>query len=151
LVVSLARAKRKDDVVVMNNGDTFTGEVKELQYGELVFKSDYMKDSVRLNWKQVRSLRSKDNFIVALSDGRRVKGTIQKTGGETQTQNEFKISAEAGAFDIPPDDVITIEQQELSFWNQLTGSVSYGFSFAGGNSNTLNSSLGADVAFNTEN
>src|SRR5436189_1606350 len=80
LVVSLARAKRKDDVVVMNNGDTFTGEVKELQYGELVFKSDYMKDSVRLNWKQVRSLRSKDNFIVALSDGRRVKGTIQKTG-----------------------------------------------------------------------
>ena len=65
LVVSLAIAKRKDDVVVMNNGDTFTGEIKELQYGELVFKSDYMKDSVRLDWKRVRSLRSQDNFIVA--------------------------------------------------------------------------------------
>jgi putative salt-induced outer membrane protein YdiY len=38
----------------------------------------------------------------------------------------------------------------LSFWNQLTGSIDYGFSFTGGNSNTLNSSLGADVAFKTE-
>ena len=150
LVVSLARAKRKDDVVVMNNGDTFTGEIKELQYGELVFKSDYMKDSVRLDWKRVRSLRSQDNFIVALSDGRRVTATIQKSSKEGKNQNEFKITAEEGAFEILPDDVIAIEQQELSFWNQLTGSVSYGFSFAGGNSNTLNSALGADVGFNTE-
>jgi hypothetical protein len=28
-------AKRKDDVVVMQNGDTFTGEIKRLQHGEL--------------------------------------------------------------------------------------------------------------------
>ena len=76
--------------------------------------------------------------------------TIQKSSKEGKNQNEFKITAEEGAFEFLPDDVITIEQQELSFWNQLTGSVSYGFSFAGGNSNTLNSSLGADVAFNTE-
>jgi hypothetical protein len=43
-------AKRKDDVVVMKNGDCFTGEIKGLQQGELIFKSSYMKDSVRLDW-----------------------------------------------------------------------------------------------------
>ena len=26
--------KRKDDVVIMKNGDTFTGEIKGLQHGE---------------------------------------------------------------------------------------------------------------------
>jgi len=46
-------AKRKDDVIVMKNGDKFTGEIKNLQYGELVFKSSYMKDSVHLDWKEV--------------------------------------------------------------------------------------------------
>jgi hypothetical protein len=67
-------AKRKDDVVVMKNGDKFTGEIKGLQYGELVFKSDYMKDSVHLDWKRVETLQSMDTFIVALSNGQRVTG-----------------------------------------------------------------------------
>src|SRR5262249_9636835 len=42
----------------------------------------------------------------------------------------------------------TIDQREGSFWNQLTGSVNYGFGFASGN-NSTNSSLSADVAFST--
>jgi hypothetical protein len=33
-------AKRKDDVVIMKNGDRFTGEIKALQYGELIVKAD---------------------------------------------------------------------------------------------------------------
>src|ERR1700749_2023483 len=37
-------AKQKDDVVIMKNGDRFTGESKALQYGELIVKADYMKD-----------------------------------------------------------------------------------------------------------
>jgi hypothetical protein len=71
-------AKRKDDVIVMNNGDRFTGEIKGLDHGELVFKSSYMKSSVRLDWNQVRSLESSDQYIVGLANGTRVAGTIKK-------------------------------------------------------------------------
>src|SRR4051812_43250713 len=149
LVVHLAWGKRNDDVVVMKNGDTFTGEIKDLQHGELSFKSDYMKDSVHLDWKRVQSVRSKDMFIVVLSDGRRLSGTIQKATSMGK-ENDFTISWEQSAVEVPPADVIRIEQRELSVWNQLTGSVNYGLSFADGNSKTVNSSLGADVAFNTE-
>src|SRR5207245_10302724 len=73
-------AKSKDDVVVMKNGDKFTGEIKNLQYGELVFKSSYMKDSVHLDWKEVESLQSKDTFIVSLRDGQRVTGSNSREG-----------------------------------------------------------------------
>jgi putative salt-induced outer membrane protein YdiY len=141
--------KRKDDVVIMNNGDKFTGEIKGLQYGELIFKSDYMKDSVHLDWRRVEALQSKDTFIVGLSDGRRVTGFIDKkktaAGGN---EDDFTIIAEGEAVDVSPSDVIAIGQREVSFWNQLTGSVSYGFGFASGNRST-NSSLSADVAFRT--
>ncbi len=147
---NLANGKRKDDVVVMKNGDTFTGEIKELQHGELVFKSDYMKDSVHLDWKRVRSLRSKDTYIVTLSNGQRMVGTIRKASGATKENAGFVLVGENRRSEIPPDDVIAIEQRELSFWNQLTGSISYGSSFAGGNSRTVNSSLGADIGFTTE-
>jgi putative salt-induced outer membrane protein YdiY len=140
--------KRKDDVVVMKNGDRFTGEIKSLQYGELIFKSAYMKDDVYLDWKEVDILQSQDTFIVALSDGERVTGFIGREGTPDDGGKAFKIIVTGAAVEVKPSEVITIRQREGIFWNQLTGSINYGFGFSGGN-NTTNSSLGADVAFRT--
>lgn len=140
--------KRKDDVVIMNNGDRFTGEIKELQYGELIFKSDYMKDSVHLDWKSVKTLQSKDTFIVSLTNGTRVTGLIGKEMTSGEQGKDFRIIAEGSAVDVTPSEVIAIGQREASFWNQLTGSINYGFGFASGNKQT-NSSLSADIAFRT--
>ena len=138
--------KRKDDVVVMNNGDTFTGEIKSLAYGELVFKSDYMADSVHLDWKKVKVLKSKDEFIVTLSNGDRVTGVVTLEGRSGEDDETFRVVSTDASVQVSPRNVIVIGQQENSFWNQLTGSISYGFGFASGNSAT-NSSLGANVAF----
>jgi putative salt-induced outer membrane protein YdiY len=141
-------AKRKDDTVVMTNGDMFTGEIKGLQYGELIFKSDYMKDSVHLDWKRVQELQSKDLFIVGLDDGTRVTGFISTITSLANEGKNFTIIADGSSVQVPPTEIITIGQRERSFWNQLTGSISYGFSFASGNTST-NSSLAADAAYRT--
>jgi putative salt-induced outer membrane protein YdiY len=143
--------KRKDDVVVMKNGDKFTGEIKDLQRGELIFSSYYMKDDVYLDWNEVETLRSKDPFIVALSNGERVAGFISEEVNPGDGGKIFKVVATGVAIEVKPSEVIAIGQREGSIWNQLTGSVNYGFSFASGNSAT-SSSLGGDVAFrNTKN
>src|SRR5437763_3442056 len=68
--------KSKDDVVVMKNGDRFTGEIKGLERGQLIFKSSYMADSVRLNWDEVEQLLSRDQYIVGFANGNRVSGRI---------------------------------------------------------------------------
>lgn len=148
LFASPLYGKRKDDVVIMKNGDKFTGEIKRLEDGELSFKSDYMKDSVQLDWKKVESLQSKDTFIVSLTNGTRVTGLIAKDTISTDGTKDFRIVGEGPAVEVSISDVIAIGQREASFWNQLTGSISYGFGFASGNKQT-NSSLGADVAFRT--
>ena len=148
LLVCPVFAKRTDDVVVMNNGDKFTGEIKGLKYGELIFKSGYMKDSVHLDWKRVESLQSKDFYVVELSDGQRVKGRIQRMPGADE-QKGFQIVVAESTIEVPTANVITIENQEISFWNQLTGSINYGFGFASGN-NSANSSLSADVGYRTD-
>src|SRR5690242_5812381 len=118
----------------MVNCDTFIGEIKELEHGEVVLKSAYKKVLVHLDLKRVKSLLSKVECIVSLSDGRRLTGTI-----------DIQATLDTTAFEI-----ITNHPQEVSFWNQLTGSVNYEFSFAGSNSRTVNSSLGADAGFSTE-
>src|SRR5580698_7650419 len=70
-------AKSKDDVVVMKNGDKFTGEIKKLENGVLFFKADYMVDAVQLDWARVDRLESKDHFNVFFSNGKRVIGAIE--------------------------------------------------------------------------
>src|SRR5215469_2203454 len=136
LMVGSVFGKRKDDVVVMKNGDKFTGEIKSLQYGELIFKSGYMKESVHLDWKEVRTLQSQDTFIVTLSNGERVTGFISKGTSGEQGSEDFKIISSGSALNVVTPDVIVIDQRESSVWNQLTGSISYGFGFASGNNST---------------
>jgi putative salt-induced outer membrane protein YdiY len=145
---SVSFGKRKDDVVVMKNGDRFTGEIKGLQQGELIFKSDYMKESVRLDWKEIEHIESKDNYVVELKNGQRVTGTIKKASEFDPSGNDFKIASRVSVMRVKQSDVITIQQQEESFWNQLTGSINYGFSFTSASSAT-SSTLGADVAYRT--
>lgn len=147
-VISTVAAKRKDDVVVMKNGDRFTGEIKGLQQGELIFKSSYMKDSVRLDWRDVERVESKDNFIVELKNGERLTGMIEKTVANEASAKDFEIVSGKTITRVGPSDVTLIQQREESFWNQLTGSVNYGFSFTSASS-AVSSSLGADVAYRT--
>lgn len=141
-------AKSKDDVVVMKNGDRLTGEIKGLQHGELIFKSSYMTESVHLNWDEVEKLSSRDRYIVALVDGKRVSGTIEKKITAGGGRASLEIAAEGSTIEVSQHDIVGIQQQEASFWQQLTGSISYGFSFASANSH-VNSALGLDVAYST--
>jgi uncharacterized protein (UPF0335 family) len=41
-----------------------------------------MKESVRLDWNRVERLESQDKFIVALADGHRYAGRIERIEGE---------------------------------------------------------------------
>ena len=116
LLVGTAQAKRKDDVVIMKNGDSFTGEIKYLDNGELVFKSDYMKDSVHLDWKRVKSLRSKDPYIVSVKDGRRLTGNIERSVPSEGNPFDFVVVEQKSPTKISSMSIIRIQQQqEVSF------------------------------------
>ena len=111
LLVGTAQAKRKDDVVIMKNGDSFTGD-----NGELVFKSDYMKDSVHLDWKRVKSLRSKDPYIVPVKDGRRLTGNIERSVPSEGNPFDFVVVEQKSPTKISSMSIIRIQQQqEVSF------------------------------------
>jgi putative salt-induced outer membrane protein YdiY len=151
LLVALVQpslAKRRDDVVVMKNGDRLTGEIKGLQHGELSFRASYMTASVRLDWKRVERLESRDPFIVGLADGHRYAGHIEKIEGEKGAKSELRIVSDTARVEVSQSEVITIWQNEPNVWKQLTGSIDYGFSFNGNNTQAV-SSLSAEVAHNT--
>ena len=142
-------AKSKEDVVVMKNGDKFTGEIKKLENGVLYFKADYMVDSVQLDWARVDRLESQDHFNVYLISGKRLTGTIEAEAEDQDAKGGFAVQASGADTRARRSEVVSMVPVEDSFWAQLKGSIDYGFAFTGG-SDTTQSSLSAQVVYQTE-
>jgi hypothetical protein len=138
---SPAQANGKD-VVIMNNGDHFTGKVKRLQNGLLFVETDYVSGNIGLDWNQVRSVQTAATFRIVLNNGQRLVGKIEKVSGEEGKQTDFLISEAAGEVQVPSASIAKIDSSKPTFWRQLQGAIDLGSSFTSGNSQTT---LNADT------
>jgi uncharacterized protein DUF481 len=128
-----AFAKRLDDVVVLNNGDRLTGEIKSLQRGELKFKADYMAEAVRLDWSKVERLASKDKYLISLINGELFTDCLDLNSSDRDGNRNFVIGVAKNATRVNQMDVARILPIESRFWQQLEGSIDLGLSFTSGN------------------
>jgi len=142
LVVSPVFAKRKDDVVVLKNGDRITGEIKKIQHGTLYFKPGYALETIEIDWTKVGQLESLDRFNVFLTDGMVHTGVIRKP----LTSDDFTITTGQTVVSVPRSEVIRVQPTEDSRWKQMNGSIDYGFSLVSDNSQ-VQSSLGASAEY----
>lgn len=142
----------KTDVVVLLNGDRITGEVKELAYGQLKFKTDDM-GTLYIEWNKIASLTTKQLLQVELADGGRLFGQAPEPGADPGT-----LLLRDGPTRKAPDrapasnsirmiDVVRVATIESGSWyERLDGSVSFGYSYTQASSvETLNlsASVGA--------
>ena len=66
-------AAPKTDILVFQNGDRLTGEVKGLERGKLSFKTD-ATGTIQVEWDKVASLQSGQYLQVELTSGLRYAG-----------------------------------------------------------------------------
>jgi hypothetical protein len=131
----------RTDVVVMTNGDRVTGEIERLFQGLLRLKTDHA-GTIEFEWPSVESVESRNSFEVFLDDGRRLYGSLHPLPGR-----ELEVVG-ARTERIGLHAVVEITPLDRSFWSQLTGSMSLGFSFAQSNDSTT-WTASADVAYLT--
>lgn len=133
-----AQAKRKD-VVVMNNGDHFTGEVKRLQNGLLFVETEYVSGNIGLDWNQVQSVHSTATYRIVLNNGQRLDGKIEKDSSSEETTEDLVIREATEEVQVPSETIARMDTKKPTFWRQLQGSIDAGYSFASGNGqSTLN-------------
>src|SRR5271163_2242277 len=109
-----AQAKRKD-VVIMNNGDHFTGEVKRLQNGLLYVETDYVSSNIGVDWNQVQSIQSTANYRIVLNNGQRFAGKIEKDSGANAKTEDFLIREATEEVQVPSATVVTIDSRKPTF------------------------------------
>lgn len=132
-----ARAREKTDLVFLSNGDRMTGEIQQMDRGILKLSTNDI-GTLNIEWEDVDSLNSVYQFRVEDQFGLKYFGAIFLTragmleviqGGQTER--------------VPHAGVVAITPLEASFWQQLDGSISMGFSYT--KSNSL-AQLSADIS-----
>ena len=141
-----AQATRKD-VVVMNNGDRFTGEVKRLHNGLLFVETEYVSGNIGLDWNQVGSVQTTATYRIVLNNGQRLDGKIEKDSSDKGKSEDFLIREATEEVKVASASIASIDTKKPTFWRQLQGTIDVGYSFASGNGqSTLNANTSAAYA-----
>ena len=130
-------ARDKTDVLVMNNGDRVTCEIKGLDASVLYVSIDYINGTASVDWSKVRHVESKQLFIVKTTDGSVYTGTIStaESGGTRPVQIEIAESAEKNVV-LDQQKVVNINQTSDRFWHRFNGSINSGLMYSKANQST---------------
>jgi hypothetical protein len=119
---------QREDIVILKNGDHITGEIKRLELGILVFKTDDI-ETINIKWDKIKSVQTKNIYEIELQDGRVYYGSIWP--GATEDALIIKgVTAENRLF-MPF--IVKITRIKESFWEILDGYVKLGVSFTKAN------------------
>jgi Protein of unknown function, DUF481 len=130
-------AREKSDVIVMNNGDRFTGEIKGLDSGVLFVSFDYMDGTSSIQWSKVHHLESKQLFVVKTEDGEVYSGKLQTMGSPAERPTRIQISESAERVEtIEQSQIVAVNQTADSFWQRLNGDINSGIQYSKGNQTT---------------
>jgi Protein of unknown function, DUF481 len=141
-------ARQKTDVIVMQNGDRITGEIKGLDGGVLRVDLDYVDGTLSLDWLKVARLESSQLFLVQTQDGSVYTGTIATAAASPAGQPVRIQIAEETQSPVPVEHarVVKIEETSDSFLRRLSGDVLLGSVYSKGN-NTAQYNLGSSIEY----
>ena len=132
------------DVVIFNNGDRLTGEVKSLERGRLRFKTD-ATDTISIEWDEVSHISGDHDIQVETVMGARFLGHLART----EDKNTLVVETRAGPVELNNIQVIGMTPIEARGVNRLDGDITLGYNFAKANEvEQLN--IGVDLEFRTE-
>jgi Protein of unknown function, DUF481 len=127
-------AQAKSDVIVMKNGDRFTGEIKGLSGGVLSVSLDYVDGTISVQWSRVARLESDRQFLVHTESGAVYTGKISTTGATNDPPVRIEIAESNGReVEIPQRKIIRMNQISEEFWHRFDGAVNTGFLYSKGN------------------
>jgi len=118
-----AHAGPKTDKVKLLNGDLVTGEIKQLQRGQLRYSTDDI-GTVYIEWGAVLRITSPKHYRVRLRSGAVITGRLLDSGIDRVMQ-----VAGVDSLVVSSEDVVEIAPIETSFWVGLDGSFSLGASY----------------------
>jgi len=142
-----AMGRAKTDILVMNNGDRFTCEVKGLSSGVLYVSFDYIDGTTSVDWSKVKSLESNQLFVVTTEYGAVYTGTLKTSQMEADRPVRLEVVEAAKQETIVErQQVVQMIPTSDRWWQRFNGALSFGVNYAKGNQSTQYN-LGSNVEY----
>ena len=120
---------QKTDIVRLYNGDRITGEIKRLEVGILVLKTDDL-ETVNIKWERVKNIETEKIYEIELENGSLYYGSIWP-GKIDRILIVKSLNNEHTLF---KRFIVKITQIRETFWDRLDGYIKLGASFTKANS-----------------
>jgi hypothetical protein len=117
-----AAARDKSDVVMLENGDRITGEIIQLEHGQLELKTDAL-GTVYIEWPKVSGLNSRGVFMVEHLGGQSDYGHLGGNSGH------LIIKDGGRSIDVSLTDVARLGPVQDSLFARVRGSASVGINY----------------------
>jgi len=140
---SISYAQRTD-VVILNNGDRITGEIKKLERGKLEYKTDDA-GTIYIDWAKIDYISSKSQFDIEMETGVRYIGSIEM--GEEEAK--LVVVTSDLRFNLSLISIVRIYPLEGSFWKRVKGYLDVGLSFQRAQ-RKVEWKLGGEIAYRSE-
>ena len=115
------------DTIVSKSGDMLIGKIESLEKGILVFDTKYSDKDFTIEWDEIKQVITRRTFLIVLSDGRRLNGSIYSQPGDPPL---VLISAREGNIFIEDLlDITYLKPVEKCFVGRLDASVELGYTF----------------------
>lgn len=129
----------KTDVASLDDGSTYFGEIKSVQFGALNLKTATV-GLLSIEWRHVTGLTSKYVYRLTLTNGASHVGSL----GTPEEPGHLRIVDASGTMEVDLAEIVAITPIEHGFWQSLTGSLNFGLTYTQA-SDTLQYSFSGDV------
>jgi hypothetical protein len=133
----------KSDVVTTDDGSTYIGEIKSVQYATLSLDTD-PAGLLSIEWRHVKSLTSKFQYRIVVTGGIRHFGTL----GPSATPGHLSIVGPSDTIEVGLAEIVEIVPIAHGLWKRLDGSVNFGLSYTQANA-ALQYNLSGDANYRT--
>ncbi len=130
LILFSIQAFAQNDTLIMKNGDIMVGEIKELHTGVLKFETDYSDKDFTIEWEKVREIYTTSSFMISLSDGHRINGSIKS---DPTDSSRVLIFERGGMKSARRMDIVFLKAVENTFLGRFDASFDLGITLAKAN------------------
>jgi len=141
LLLAAAAFAQKTDVVVLQNGDRITGEIKAYGGGKLTVDTSH-SGWVKIKWSLIVSIESDKQYEIEMTDSRKLYGSL----APSDPAGHLVVVTATGPFEISFFDVFALSPVFQKFWKRWEGSLDLGFNYTS-SSNLTQFNLDFDATY----
>jgi hypothetical protein len=150
LLVQTLFARERTDVIVMQNGDHLTGEIRGLRGGVLYVNMQYILGTSSVEWSRVEHVISQQLFLVTTQDGSVYTGTLSTGGTPGARPVKVEVIEPSGnTVAIAQPEIVHMDQTSTKFLQRFNGEINFGMIYTKGNQSTQYT-LGSEVFYPRE-